>query len=241
MNENLEQHKASILKYVNDRYERLGTPILLSTIGVAFRKEFDNFKKLYGNTTLGDFIRSHLSTELRFPESREAGPRAAVEPIPNSDRPIKRSSPQTAARRFAHEGLQSYPGALVIAFCLKPSEDTDVYFSIQPPFRYTEIPARDPAPGQNYRLIERELRIGKRSADLTSEDMALLNDRIAKWLSGTGMDSTFRHGGRPSRVAPLVSPAATNALSRLMEAQRPEVREKLLIPGDIAELLSKHN
>jgi hypothetical protein len=148
----LERHKEVVLRSAKSRYARTHQPILLSTIGMDFSKEVAPFKTVY-DIPLIDFIRSHLLQDLLFPDGRRDGPRAAVEPAPMT-RIQTTISRRPAASPFPHEGLKNYPGALIIAFCIKPSEETDVYFSIQPPYRYTEIPARDPAPGPNYRLIQ---------------------------------------------------------------------------------------
>lgn len=233
-----ESHRAAILRSTHKRYRRTRRPVLLSSIGNDFSDEFGSFKQHYP-ISLGDFIKENLSAELRFPEGRTVGPRAAVEPI---DLPDQWSEPPPAVRVPPTPiDLDKYPRSLLIAFCLKASPENEVYFSVQPPYRYFEISASDPAPGPNFRLIARDLRLGKRSADLTSEDRILLKERIAKWTLENGVeDLIWRGPHRPYHLGDTEQVRLT-ALQRLIQAQRPEFRGKLLIPADIIEILSQHS
>jgi hypothetical protein len=59
----------------------------------------------------------------------------------------------------------------------------------------------------------------------------VLNQKIERWSADIGVnpDSLYVAQSRDS-----------NALSRLFAAQSPEIAKKLLIPADIALLLSEH-
>ncbi len=232
----LDTHRAAIIGSAVEHYRRTHQPALLSSIGYDFSKQFGPFKQYY-DVPLAKFIKTHLTDQLRFPEGRSAGPTAAVEPIKDEMVPTSEES-----TNYVQDILHKYPRSLVIAFCLKTSENTDVYFSTQAPYRYTEIPAHDPAPGPNFRLIDSNLRIGKRSTDLTSEDHALLRERISDWARSNGLEGVFQHAYARRIEHPLqlssASRATTTALDRLIQAQKSELRDKLMIPADIAELLS---
>jgi hypothetical protein len=232
-------HEATILEFIDREHGRTGRPVLLSQVGTDFSVKFGQFRKFYP-LSLSAYIREHLSEKLHFPPGQETGPGAAVEPV--SVHHIGSSSTDTGAAPFPDDQLDRYPRSLVIAFCLKPTDATDVYYSLDPPFRYHEIPAHDPAPGPRYRLIEKELRIGKRFVDLTANDRIFLTKRISDWIRQNDLDTIITHRKTKSSTYTSTTPHHSNmtALQRLIQAQPTELRERLLIPADIAAILLNH-
>jgi hypothetical protein len=132
---------------------------------------------------------------------------------------------------------------VLLAFCAKGNEDGPVYLTSQPPFRYTLTLPDEPGDyltiAPNYRLPGLHLRAIQR---MPTADVANLARSLRSWAEATKVDiNALSKDAAPvsSEAAPL-PPGTMNALERLIQAQRPELRHQFHIPGDIAALLSRH-
>jgi hypothetical protein len=108
------------------------------------------------------------------------------------------------------------------------------------PFRY-EVGEVDPEQASNYVLVETEyrrpgLRV-ERLQSLSPVDRADLANRIQRWAVAHGL--TVEQFYKSDKDAKDVIADGGTALDRLLAAQAPDVAPRLMIPADIAQILSR--
>jgi hypothetical protein len=109
---------------------------------------------------------------------------------------------------------------------------------VSPPLRYS-LANEVPPPGP-YIEIQPEYRLPGEQVynvrSLPQQKRVELTDRIHRWLSANDLTwETFTVHDRSTKSQ--MRAADSNALARLLAAQSADIREKILIPGDIALLL----
>jgi hypothetical protein len=123
----------------------------------------------------------------------------------------------------------------LVAFCVRQENGKPVFLSKAPPFKY-RISVPDEGERDQFLLIEeRYRRPGLKIfniSDLNASDRLDLQTRIAAWSRDNGVELEDFYKFGEKRHA--------NALERLLAAQPHGVAEKIMIPGDIALILSRH-
>jgi hypothetical protein len=130
--------------------------------------------------------------------------------------------------------LEELPRSVILAFCVEVGRDQSVYLSKSQPFRYETSKPEYIDPEQNVQVEEKYRRPGLKISslsELSATDRLDLQTRIASWSRDKNIPIETFYKPLPRKGA--------NALERLLAAQPSGVAEKIVIPGDIALLLSR--
>lgn len=225
----------NVKKLVADHYSAKVSPLLLSELGVQLHKQrlWDNSES--GGRSLRQIIEAARDSDLVILRDRRVPSYIAI-----ASQAYKQSVEQWIERRNQAvtevPDLDALPRAVILAFCVQVNSMTCVYLRRVPPFRYlTELPE-----GSEQELFipvdERYRRPGLKiseMADLSASDRLDLQVRIASWSRDKNIPiDTFYRQSAKKRLSPL---------ERLIAAQPPGVAERMVIPGDIALLLSQQD
>jgi hypothetical protein len=129
--------------------------------------------------------------------------------------------------------LSALPRPILLAFCLRKDEGKNVFVRKSPPFKY-EIDVPPESQSQYFMVDDRYRRPGLNINDVSElnvSDRLDLQTRIASWSKDNGIQLEDFYVRRKK---------LTNALERLLAAQSPGMAQKIVIPGDIALILSQH-
>jgi hypothetical protein len=142
------------------------------------------------------------------------------------------------------EFLATLARPVLLAFCVRGTEAGPVFITRRPPFKYTLVPPQD---GANYHVVPPEFRLpGLRLATagkMAPSDVVQLGANIQRWAGAHAVDLgslTREVASAEQPVAEEVAIGTMSALDRLIAAQRPDLRTQVVIPADIAALLSRH-
>lgn len=132
---------------------------------------------------------------------------------------------------------------VLIAFCVRDDENSPVYLTKRPPFRYT---LAKPDDAGQYHVIPPEFRLPGLKlgapAKMPASDVAKLGEKVQRWADANGVALTTltKATAEATVAAPEeVAVGTMSALDRLIAAQRQDLRDHLVIPADIAALLSR--
>lgn len=148
--------------------------------------------------------------------------------------------------------LESFPLSFLVAFAANVVGKQKVYLQISEPHRYVRS---SESPGDDYLEVQEDLRHpGLNVKDiilLPQEKILTLAASVRAWLANNELsDALFKtHLNTPKKV-PLIEPRppktalspefkAGSALHRLYAAQPPDIADKMVIPLDIANYLSR--
>jgi hypothetical protein len=132
--------------------------------------------------------------------------------------------------------LEALPRSVLFAFCVRQEEGKPIFLHKSPPFRY-ETGGVDEDDSEHFlKIDERYRRPGldiQSVENLTATDRLDLQTKIAAWARDNGVliESFYKAAGKKH----------TNALERFLAAQPKGVAEKIMLPADIALLLSQHD
>lgn len=126
--------------------------------------------------------------------------------------------------------------SIIAAFTVETADNEDVYIKNAKPYKYLRLPKGGEGGNDNI-LIPSSLR--RPGADYKED--GVLYSNIQQWAQQNGIpfDALLRPSAKVVTAGDFDSEAA-NALSRLIALQQRDVRDKLLIPADIAEILMKY-
>ena len=224
----------AISTVVRQHYETSSSPLLLASLGSTLRKSGLWPENGLPTKNLREFIERGGNPNLCIVRDPNLTARIAV-----SDEAHLAQVKQQLAQRLKVESrldLGKIPRSVLLAFCVNQEPDRSVFLKKTPPhfFRlqapteqethsFWEISPRFRIP--NLRLTD--------SSKLSDLDRTKLEERILSWSAEAGVPlSDFQTYRSPSRSG--------TALRRLIDAQSEEIRKKLLIPADIAILLSEN-
>ena len=135
--------------------------------------------------------------------------------------------------------LEDIARPVLLAFCATVPAGSAVYVSRSRPFRYTTIPIEADRAFEWILIEPQYRRPGLRIENLSSlnhEDRHDLATRIQNWC--VAHDIRPEQFSRSPQNAPPAEMAPT-ALDRLLAAQKPEIIHAIVIPADIAQILSR--
>jgi hypothetical protein len=150
--------------------------------------------------------------------------------------------------------LRNLPRSVVIAFLTKKPDDAPVYLQTKSPFKY-RVTAEPPS--DEFILVDDEFRIGEIGVveaitDLSQPNRERLSASIRGWASKHNMtldrfykrDTALVERNAPQKRDYIEASASglskgTTALERLQAAQTDDIRERIVIPLDIALILSR--
>lgn len=216
-----------LIAAVEDHYsDPLRPPLLLSTFGQRNRDLVKDLKDQFGS--LLNAVREAGEDRIQFIET--ANGREAVAPATLAPNLRQQLAEDSASERQAAMSFGTLPTAVQLAFCVRNEANELVALDIIPPFKYSKVSAPELIRATQRILPDKYRRPGLALQSASAIERAGLWKHFLAWCDDTEVDpGTFRRD------------KGSNALARLIAAQSPEVVAKLVIPGDIAQMLLKHS
>ena len=226
-----------VMDQVEKHYENSDSPYYLAELGLFFRSQ--NIEVPEG-VQFKDYLKIRFNQRLIVVQDEKAPAKIAIA-TPEKAEIVERQlagvgSDLPGSSRIDYARL---PFSLVAAFCKIPQPGNRLYFRIRRPFQYRTSPDR---PDDNYVEIEDQFRptnlAGTAVREISLEAKRTIYQHIERWAEAHSIDLRTMYfdlgtnlGGQYSRKAD------DNALQRLIDAQEPEMRNRIRIPGDIASTL----
>lgn len=223
-----------LITIVREHYARTRTPLLLAHLGVRIEKE-DLWPEDRGQRSLKQLINERCGSALSIIFDRRSPAYVAVV-TPD----VRADVEEQMAKRLGDKEtipvrLEELARPVLLAFCINV-QNQHVYIRRTRPFRY-EIGQLPVEVATEYVLIEPEYRKpGLRVEHLNqlpTSDRRDLENLIQKWAIVHSLDVA-----QFSQEKEAIDSGKT-ALDRLMAAQPPDIAHRLLVPADIASVLSK--
>jgi hypothetical protein len=224
-----------VRRIVEEHYSKQSSPLLLSDLGYRLRElNLWPSKEADGKTPLRQFIEAAHDPDLCIVRDRNSPAYVAVTTAAAKsvvEKWIERRGQTTATI----PDLEALPRSVLLAFCVHVDPGQHVFLQRTSPFKYEIC---DPEEGagleQFVEINDRYRRPGLKLtslSELNASDRLDLQTRIATWSRDKNIpvEDFYRVAGKKH----------ANALERLLAAQPPGVADKIMIPGDIALLLSR--
>jgi hypothetical protein len=232
-----EEFQNRIKAIVQEHYAKTRTPLLLSHLGSRIEKE-QLWPDDRGQRSLKQLIEAcRPDLDIVF-DKRSPAFVAVVTPDIKND-----VEEQIAARLGEKETtpvrLEDLARPILLAFCINV-QNQPIYIRRTKPFRY-DVGTIPPDSESEYVVVEPEYRRPGLRIDnlnqITLTDRRDLENRIQKWATVHGLDAEqFSRLGQDDKEMP---DAGKTALDRLLAAQPPDVAQRMMIPADIAQFLSR--
>jgi hypothetical protein len=227
-----------MMTIVREHYARTRTPLLLAHLGVRIEKE-QLWPEDRGQHSLKQLIKERCGSELAIIfDKRSPAYVAVVTPDVRADVEAQMAE-RLGEKDTIPVRLEELARPVLLAFCINV-QNQNVYIRRARPFRYEigQIPAEN---ASEYVLIEQEYRKpGLRIEHLNTLSMSDRHDLqnlIQKWALVHSLDvAQFSRQEQEEKEATEVG---KSALDRLIAAQPPDIANRLLVPADIALVLSK--
>jgi len=225
---------ATIRQTVIEHYKRDDSrPLLLSDLGTVLRKQ--NRWPIDGNDgkSLRQVIEGSGDQEILIVRDERSPAYIVVSTAaakPQVEAAIMRRHQTTSEV----PDLTALPRSVVLAFCQSTNDGGPVYLQAFPPYKYkTNIQTEKDS--DQYLKIEEKYRrpmVIATVEELTAQDKLSLQSKIAAWSKDNGISiQRFYKDSGQHRLT---------ALERLILAQPAGLAAKIMVPADIALILSKH-
>lgn len=233
----MQETRDAVIGLAERHYEKFDRPLFLASVGQYLRDQ--NLWPFEGETrTLKEWLQS-LDPDLVVVQDEQSPARVAIVTPEKAD-VVK----ETLLLLRSTQLIQALARPVLLAFCIRGHEEQPVYLTQRPPFRFTLVEPADP---QNYLVISPEFRQPgvhlRAAAQMPTGDVTALGAAIEQWAIARGVDlSTLTKAAAEAGRGTGEEPTAgtLSALDRLIAAQRPNLRPDLVVPADIAALLSRH-
>lgn len=232
-----------VLNAVEEHYENNETPYYLAALGALFRSE--NIE-IPNGVRFKDYLKSRYAGRLVVVQDEESPAKIAIAPLDKEsivrDQLSREYLDSPDGPSDSSVDYARLPFALVAAFCKIPLPGTRLYFRITRPFRYETH--SQPPKDANLVEIEDKFRppslAGRPVREISYGDRQVIYSHIMKWAYEKSVDLRaiyYNRGSKPDSVRGPHFESNDNALQRLIDAQEPEIRGRIRIPGDIATAL----
>lgn len=233
-----DQFQQRIKDRVRAHYAANRTPLLLAHLGLEIEKN-DEWPTDRGQRKLKQLITETCAPDLQIVRARRSPAYIAVV-TPD----VREDVEAQITDRFADKDvgpvrLEEIVKPVLLAFCVNV-QNQPVYIKRTRPFRY-EVGSIPPDRATDYILVEPEFR--RPGLRIDNPHLLSLNDRkdleslIQKWAAVHAIQTEqFSRIGQDEKE-PLE--AGRTALDRLLGAQSPDVAQRMMIPADIAQILSR--
>jgi hypothetical protein len=233
----MQDIRDTVLDLARTHYQDSDEPIYLAGLGMTLRNQslwpIDGEKR-----SLKDWLTT-LEPELRVVQNERSPARVAIVT------PEKAELVEALLLDLNHSHLvNTLVRSVLLAFVVRGDEDAPVFLARRPPFKYTLV---KPDNLEDFHTISAEFRIPglKLTAvsKMAASEVGKLGSNIQRWADTNRIKlETLTKAAAQAQLAPLdeVAVGTMSALDRLLAAQRPEVRAGLVVPADIAVLLSRH-
>lgn len=218
---------------VVEHYDNDSSPLLLSELGHRLQQRDLWPPKDAEGKTLRQIIEGAKDSDLQIIRNKDSPAYIAV-----ATNATKELVEQWMARRSQVVGsvpsIEDLPRSVLLAFCVPVEADQQVFVEKSAPFKYVVGTAEEIDLDKHIEVARRYRRPGlnvSSPAGLNASDRLDLQTRIAAW--SRDMNIPIVRFQRRTAVKPV------SALERLLAVQPPGIAEKIVIPGDIALLLSR--
>lgn len=226
---------SKIRAIVDEHYSQVSAPLLLSALGTRLRQQHLWPTADAARLSLREFIEKSGESQLTIVRDKQSPAYIAVA-TPEYEPIVEQWIARRVKAVASVPDLDALPRPVILAFCVQTEPGQTVYVRKSAPFRY-ELSVPEGSESDDFIPVdERYRRPGLRFAepnDLQSSDRLDLQTRIAAWSRDKNIPIETFYRMLPKKHA--------NALERLISAQPPGVAERIVIPGDIAILLTKHD
>jgi hypothetical protein len=233
-----EEFKQRIIEMVRAHYAANRTPLLLAHLGTALDKD-KYWPTDRGERSLKQLIKDCAAPDLDIVWDKRSPAYVAVVTPDVRDSVLAQIDERLGNNKSVSVRLEDIARPVLLAFCIDV-RDQPVYVRRSRPFKY-EIGAVPIDRASEYVLVESEyrrpgLRVDRLQA-LASTDRHDLEGRIQRWASIHGLP--LEQFVRLDQDEKQIAEAGKTALDRLLAGQSPDVAQRLMIPADIAQILSR--
>ena len=233
-----DEFQQKIKDRVRAHYAANQTPLLLAHLGAEIEKH-DEWPTDRGQRNLKQLITETCAPDLQIVwDRRSPAYIAVVTPEVRADVEAKITD-RFADKHPVPVRLEEIVKPVLVAFCVNV-HNQPVYIKRTRPFRY-EVGSIPPDRATDYILVEPEYRRPGLRIDhphlLSFSDRKDLESLIQKWAAVHGVQVEQFSRIDQDEKEPLE--AGRTALDRLLAAQPPDVAQRLMIPADIAQILSR--
>jgi len=224
----------SLRTIVTAHYEKDTSPLLLSNVGVTLQQRGLWPSAEAEGKTLTKVIEDAHDPDLLIVRDKNSPAYIAVA-TGTTKKLVEQFIEHRAQTTTTIPDLDVLPRSVLLAFCVRQEGGKPVFLRKIPPFKYQTEAPNDEAANQFFLIDERYRRPGLKIIDvrtLTVSDRLDLQTKIAAWSRDHGVQLTEFYKSGSKKYA--------NALERLIAAQPSGVAEKVMIPADIALILSQH-
>lgn len=201
-------------------------PLLLSTFGQKNKALVAEVKETFGS--LMEAVRTAGEGRIQFIDTTSG--REAVAPAAIAANLRQQLQEDTASQRQAASYFDTLPPSVQLAFCVRTEAGEHIAIDTVRPFRFAKVQAPDLIRPTQRIIRDQYRRSGLSLRNASVAEREALWKHFLAWSEEVGVDpAIFRQG------------EATTALARLIAAQPADVVARLVIPGDIAQLLLKHS
>jgi hypothetical protein len=233
-----DEFQQKIKDRVRAHYAANRTPLLLAHLGAEIERG-DQWPTDRGQRSLKVLITETCAPDLQIVRDRRSPAYIAVV-TPE----VRADVEAQIADRFTDKDplpvrLEDIVWPVLLAFCVDV-QNQPVYVKRTRPFRY-EVGTVPPDHATDYILVEPEYRRPGLRIDhlhlLRLTDRKDLESLIQKWAAVHGVQ--VEQFSRIDQDEKEPSEAGGTALDRLLTAQPPDVAKRMMIPADIAQILSR--
>lgn len=211
---------------VQQHYEAENAPpLLLSSFGQRNGKLLKDLKDQFGSLKLA--VRAAGVENIKFID--ETTGREAVAPTSIAEHVKLRSQEDSAAQRESAACFDALPNSLQIAFCVRTDAGEQIAVDIVRPHRFLKVTAPDLIRPTQRIIPDKYRRPGLALQTASMQERAAMWRLFLAWVDSEKLDAQSFHQA-----------ANTNALARLLAAQPADLIPRLVIPGDILQILLKH-
>jgi hypothetical protein len=233
-----DEFQQRIKDRVRTHYAATRTPLLLAHLGAEIEKG-DGWPTDRGQRNLKQLITETCAPDLQIVwDRRSPAYIAVVTPEVRADVEAQIAD-RCADRDPVPVRLEEIVKPVLLAFCVN-AQNQPVYIKRTKPFRY-EVGSIPPDRTTDYILVEPEYRRPGLRIDhphlLQLSDKKDLESLIQKWAAVHGVQvEQFSRIDQDGKEFPE---AGRTALDRLLAAQQPDVAQRMVIPADLAQILSR--
>jgi hypothetical protein len=234
----LDEFREKIKAIVRAHYERTRAPLLLSHLGAEIERR-QLWPEERGQRNLKQLISETCEPELQIVRDKRSPAYIAVVTPDVRAEVEDQIAKRTPVQQSIQIRLEDLARPILLAFCIDV-QNQPVYVRRVPPFRY-EVGAIPQDRISEHILVDAEYRRPGLRLDhpqqLPSADKHDLENRIQKWAMAHGVDlKQFMRTEEPAGSQPE---DGHTALDRLLAAQPRDIAERMLIPADIAQILTR--